>query len=139
LHRNAKARADAGDAPIRIVEGDATDPGVLSTLDGTVDVVVCNPPYVPSGTKVAPEVAKHDPPQAVFAGADGLDVIRRLVPRVDTLLRTGGWFAVEHDDGQALGVPSLLREDGRFGEVSDNNDLGGRPRFSTARLADCKP
>jgi release factor glutamine methyltransferase len=75
----------------------------------------------------------------VFAGPDGLDVIRPLVGRVAALLRPGaGRFAVEHDESQALRVPELLRGDGRYGDVADHPDLLGRPRFSTARrLADC--
>ena len=69
----------------------------------------------------------------MFAGPDGLDAIRVLVPRVAALLRSGGWFGVEHDEGQAPGVATLLREDGRYGDIADHADLGGRPRFATAR------
>ena len=54
--RNADARVAAGDTPIRLHSGDATDPLLLSDLDGQVDLVVCNPPYVPEGTPVQPEV-----------------------------------------------------------------------------------
>jgi release factor glutamine methyltransferase len=125
---------------VRVVAGDATDPSVLSTLDGTVDLVLCNPPYVPAGTPVAPEVARHDPYPAVFAGTRGLDMIIPLVPRVADLLRPGGWFGVEHDDSHGEAVPALLAADGRFADVTDHRDLAGRPRFATARrLADCIP
>jgi release factor glutamine methyltransferase len=131
-------RRNVGDRPVRVVAGDAADPAVLSTLDAAVDLVLCNPPYLPSGATLAPEVARHDPPAALYAGPDGLDLLRRLVPRVAALLRPGGWFAVEHDDGHADAVPALLRADGRFAEVADHTDLAGRPRFATARrLADC--
>jgi release factor glutamine methyltransferase len=119
---------------IRVVAGDVTDPAILSDLDGWVDLVLCNPPYVPAGTTVPPEVAGFDPYQAVFSGADGLDVIRGLVPRVAALLRPGGRFGVEHDDTQGESVPALLRADGRFGDVRDHRDLAGRPRFTTAVL-----
>lgn len=142
-------RRNASGQPVQIVAGDATDPSVLSMLDGTVDLVLCNPPYVPAGTPVAPEVAGHDPYPAVFAGADGLDVIAPLVARVAALLRPGGWFGVEHDESQDEAVPALLRADGRFTGVSDHRDLAGRPRFATAlrvgppgpahRLAHCFP
>jgi release factor glutamine methyltransferase len=135
LGRNAAIRAAAGDRPIAVVPGDAADPTVLSTLDGSVDLVLCNPPYVPAGTPVPPEVAEHDPATAVFAGPDGLDAIRPIVARVATLLRPGGWFGVEHDESQAAAVAALLRADGRFVEVSDHDDLAGRPRFATARRA----
>jgi release factor glutamine methyltransferase len=122
---------------IEIVAGDATDPAVLSSLDGQVDLVLCNPPYVPAGTPVAPEVARHDPYDAVFAGPGGLDVIAPLVARVAAMLRPGGWFGVEHDDSHEAAVPALLRADRHFTEVADHRDLAGRPRFATARrLAD---
>jgi release factor glutamine methyltransferase len=140
LRRNADARAAAGDRPIRVVAGDAADPAILSTLDGRVDLVLCNPPYVPTTTDVAPEVDRHDPRVAVFSGADGLELIRLLVGRVAALLRPGGWFGVEHDDGHGVAVPALLSGDGRYGEIADHLDLAGRPRFATARrLADCNP
>ena len=84
-----------------------------------------------------PEVADFDPYDAVFSGIDGLDLIRGLVPRVAALLRPGGRFGVEHDDTQGVAVPELLRADGRFDRIEDHRDLTGRPRFTTARLADC--
>ena len=77
------------------------------------------------------------PYNAVFSGIDGLDLIRGLVPRVAALLRPGGRFGVEHDDTQGVAVPELLRADGRFDRIEDHRDLTGRPRFTTARLADC--
>jgi release factor glutamine methyltransferase len=129
-------RRNATGTGIRVVAGDATDPAVLAELDGTVDLVLCNPPYVPAGTPVPPEVAGFDPYPAVFSGTDGLDVIRGLVPRVAGLLRPGGRFAVEHDDSQGGAVPALLVGDGRYDEIEDHRDLAGRPRFTTARLAD---
>src|SRR3954466_13357071 len=61
---NAAARAAAGDTPVAVVAGDMTDPGLLRALDGTVDLVVSNPPYVPDGARVPPEGADPDPPPA---------------------------------------------------------------------------
>lgn len=140
LRRNAEARAAAGDTPIHVVEGDVTGPAVLADLDGTVDVVLCNPPYVPSGVAVPADVAEHDPYEAVFAGADGLDVIRPVIARAATLLRPGGVFGVEHDDSHGAAVPELLRADGRFQDIEDHRDLAGRSRYATAvRVADCTP
>jgi release factor glutamine methyltransferase len=133
LRRNAADRVKAGDVPIQVVEGDATDPTILSTLDGRVDVLLCNPPYVPAAVAVPPEVADHDPAAAVFAGADGLAVIGPVVDRAANLLRPGGWFGIEHDDSHADAVPALLRQTGHFTQIARERDLAGRPRFATAR------
>jgi len=135
LRHNVEARTAAGDTPVTVVAGDATDPSVLAGLDGRVDLVVCNPPYVPDGAAVPAEVAGGDPATAVFAGPDGLAVIRPLIARVAALLRPGGWFGVEHDDAHAEAVPALLRADGRFTRITDHRDLAGRPRFCTAQRA----
>lgn len=135
LRRNAADRAAAGDRPIQVVAGDATDPAVLAELDGTVDLVVCNPPYVPAGVPVPPEVADHDPPEAVFAGPDGLAVIRPVIARAAALLRPGGRLGLEHDDSHAAAVRRLLAS--RFTQIAEHRDLAGRPRYVTAvRVAD---
>jgi release factor glutamine methyltransferase len=106
-------------------------------LAGTVDVVVCNPPYVPleAWESVAPEARDHDPHLALFSGADGLDAIRVLAVRAAVLLRPGGVLGVEHADVQGEAVPDVLTATGRWTEVRDHRDLAGRPRFTTARLA----
>ncbi len=128
LRRNA-----AGQPRVEVLPGDVTDPALLPELDGAVDVVLCNPPYVPDGTAVPPEVAAHDPAEAVFGGADGLAVIRPVIALAGRLLRPGGVVGVEHDDVHADAVPGLLRADGRFAEVTAHTDLTGRPRYATAR------
>jgi release factor glutamine methyltransferase len=87
---------------------------------------------VPDSSPVPPEVDK-DPAAAVFAGADGLAVIRPLVHRAAALLRLGGRLGVEHDDGQARAVAEVLAATGAFGDIADELDLAGRPRFATAR------
>ncbi|MFG1602630.1 peptide chain release factor N(5)-glutamine methyltransferase [Actinoplanes sp. NPDC049265] len=124
-------RRNAGSA-VEVVEADVTDPGLLGELDGRVDVLLCNPPYVPDGTRVPAEVAEHDPLDAVFGGGDGLTVIRPVVAAAARLLRTGGALAIEHDDTQGDVVPALLRADGRFTSITAHSDLTGRPRFTTA-------
>ncbi|WP_413644513.1 peptide chain release factor N(5)-glutamine methyltransferase [Micromonospora sp. RTP1Z1] len=137
LRRNAAERAAAGDTPIEVVDADVTDPELLAELVGRVDVLLCNPPYVPRSVAVPPEVAGHDPDQAVFAGADGLAVIRPVIGRVAELLRPGGVLGVEHDDTHGTAVPELLAADGRFAGVEEHRDLVDRPRFATAsRRAD---
>ncbi len=65
-------------------------PGVLTELDGQVDLVVSNPPYVPDGAELEPEVLDHDPPHAVFGGPDGMAVINALVRLAGRWLRPGG-------------------------------------------------
>lgn len=131
--RNADKQVAAGDTPIRLHAADVTDPRVLSELDGSVDLVLCNPPYVPTGTVVPPEVAEHDPAQAVFSGADGLDVIRHVVTLAARLLTTGGGVAIEHDDTQGESAPALLASRRVLTDVVEHPDLVGRPRFVTAR------
>lgn len=134
--QNAEMRAEAGDTPIRLYAGDVTDPTLFTDLDGSVDLVLCNPPYVPDGTPVPPEVAEHDPATAVFSGPDGLTVIRHVVKMAARLLTVGGVVAIEHDDSQQQSVPALLSARGVLSEVSDHLDLAGRPRFATARRTD---
>jgi release factor glutamine methyltransferase len=131
---NAAARAAAGDTPVEVLTGDMTDPGLLTDLDGTVDVVVSNPPYVPDGARLPREVADHDPPLALWGGPDGLDVVRGLLVTAARLLHPGGWLGIEHADQQGSALPALVRAHGGFTEVTDHPDLAGRPRYTTARL-----
>jgi len=111
--------------------GEVGAPDLLPELCGRVDLVLCNPPYVPDGTVVAPEVG-HDPARAVFGGPDGLDVVRDVVTAAPRLLAPGGRVGIEHDDTHGAAVPALLRAGGLV-EVSAHRDLAGRPRFATAR------
>lgn len=122
-------RRNAASAGVTVVEGDVTDPSLLAELSGRVDAVVSNPPYVPAGTLVAPEV-RADPAEAVFAGPDGLAVIPAVIARAAALLRPGGVFAIEHDESHAEAVPALLRDGWR--DAVDHRDLAGRPRYATA-------
>jgi release factor glutamine methyltransferase len=131
---NAAARAAAGDNPVAVVEGDMTDPALLGDLDGQVDLVVSNPPYVPDGARVPREVADHDPPMALWGGPDGLDVVRGLLVTAARLLRPGGRLGIEHADQQGSALPALVRAHGAFTDVDDHADLAGRPRYTTARL-----
>ncbi|SFO90028.1 release factor glutamine methyltransferase [Geodermatophilus dictyosporus] len=132
---NAVLRAGVGDRPVTVLAGDMTDAGLLTGLDGTVDLVVSNPPYVPDGARVPREVADHDPPLALWGGPDGLDVVRGLLRTAARLLRDGGALGIEHADQQGGALPALVRAHGAFGDVADHPDLAGRPRFTTARRA----
>jgi release factor glutamine methyltransferase len=131
--RNADMRAAAGDTPVTLYSGDVADPGLLVPLDGMAHLVLCNPPYVPLGAALPPEVAWHDPAVAVFAGDDGLAVIPDVVRTGTRLLREGGSIAIEHDDSHAEAVPALLAARRVLTDVTDHVDLAGRPRFATAR------
>jgi release factor glutamine methyltransferase len=132
---NAMARVAAGDTPVGVVEGDMTDPALLSELDGRVTVVVSNPPYVPDDAVLPREVADHDPPLALWGGPDGLDVVRGMLTVAARLLHPGGWLGIEHADQQGAALPALVRAHGGFTDVEDHPDLAGRPRFTTARRA----
>ncbi|WP_459549509.1 peptide chain release factor N(5)-glutamine methyltransferase [Nocardia sp. X0981] len=133
--RNAARRVAAGDTPITLYHADVTAPALLTELDGRVDIVVANPPYIPEGTELAPEVADHDPHRALFGGPDGLAVIRPLVPLLGRLLRPGGGAAVEHDDSNGGELARLLELDGRFTEIVEHPDLAGKPRFVAVSTA----
>ena len=130
---NAATRAAAGDTPVEVLSGDMTDPGLLRELDGTVDLVVSNPPYVPDGATVPREVADHDPPLALWGGPDGLDVVRGLLRTAARLLRPGGGLGIEHADQQGGALPALVRASGGWTDVADHPDLAGRPRYTTAQ------
>jgi release factor glutamine methyltransferase len=131
--RNAATHAAAGATPVTVHAADVrwTDP--LVELETKVDLVVCNPPYVPDGTPVPPEVADWDPPHAVFGGPDGLEIVRAVITTAAGLLRHGGHLAIEHDDTHGESAPALLARRKVFTDVADHADLTGRPRFVTAR------
>ncbi|NYJ04443.1 release factor glutamine methyltransferase [Geodermatophilus daqingensis] len=126
-------RTNAAGTTVEVLAGDMTDPALLRDLDGTVDLVVSNPPYVPDGARVPREVADHDPPLALWGGPDGLDVVRGLLGTAERLLHPGGWLGIEHADQQGTALPALVRGHGGFADVEDHPDLAGRPRFTTAR------
>ncbi|MFI7678312.1 peptide chain release factor N(5)-glutamine methyltransferase [Actinophytocola sp. NPDC049390] len=128
----AWARRNMADSKVRLHAGDVTDPDLFTEFDAGVDLVLCNPPYVPIGTVVPPEVGEHDPFKAVFAGSDGLTVIRHVVNLAARLLKPGGAVAIEHDDTQRESVPELLATRKVLTSVTDHDDLAGRPRFATA-------
>jgi release factor glutamine methyltransferase len=106
-------------------------------LAGQVDVVTCNPPYIPldAWESVAPEARDHDPHLALFSGDDGLAALRVVAASAARLLRPGGWVGAEHADVQGESAPAVFAATGRFRDVRDHPDLAGRPRYVTARLA----
>jgi release factor glutamine methyltransferase len=127
------ARRNAAGTAVRVVHGDVTDAHLLPELAGTVDLVVANPPYIPAGTALEPEVAQHDPAHALFGGADGMSVIGPLIRRAVCWLKPEGLLAVEHDDTTSAATVRMITGTGAFADVTAHCDLTGRPRFVTAR------
>ncbi len=131
--RNAQNRVKAGDPAVQLHLGSAED--ALPGLDGTLDLVISNPPYVATTEAHIPdpEVLDHDPGIALWAGEDGLDVIRLVEQAARRLLKPGGLLVVEHSDRQGSTAPALLLAAGGWDEVQDHRDYAGRDRFVTAR------
>ncbi len=128
----AYAKRNLADVPVYLhVEDMAT---ALHEFDGRVDLVVANPPYIPLAefASVPVEVRDHDPVEALFSGADGLDAIRVVAAAAQRLLRPGGMVALEHADVQGESVQRVLLDTEAFSAVRDHADLAGRPRFVTA-------
>ncbi|WP_169077910.1 peptide chain release factor N(5)-glutamine methyltransferase [Microcella alkalica] len=120
-----------GDGRVRLVEGDLAD--ALPELDGRVDVVASNPPYIPlAAVPRDPEVRLYDPPAALYSGEDGLDAVRALSRTARRLLREGGTLVIEHGELQAAAIAAILRADG-FTAIACHRDLLGRDRATTAR------
>jgi release factor glutamine methyltransferase len=132
LRRNASARQRAGDTAVAVHHADVCH--AVPELDGSVDVVVSNPPYVAEHemADVQPEVHDHDPHLALVAGPEGLDVIAEVERTAKRLLRDGGTVVVEHSDRQGESVPALFERAGGWAAVKDHEDLVGRPRFTVA-------
>jgi release factor glutamine methyltransferase len=104
----------------------------LTDLDGTVDLVVSNPPYIPVGSWVPPEVGEYDPATALWGGSDGLDAVRVVEATAKRLLRPGGLVAVEHGAQQGAAVYWVFAEERGWRETRNHVDLAGRDRFVTA-------
>ena len=129
--RNVATAADR----VVLARGDART--ALTALDGMVDVVVSNPPYVPPGAvPVDPEVAEHDPAVALYGlGPDGLEVPRGIIAAAARLLRPGGLLVMEHAEVQAAAAQDAVRRTGAFERIGTAEDLARRPRMVVARRA----
>lgn len=115
--------------------GDMAD--AFTDLDGTVDLVIANPPYIPLGeyAGVPAEVRDFDPALALFSGDDGLDAMRVVADVAARLLGPGGWVCAEHADAQGDSAPGVFVRQGGFTRIGDRVDLNGRPRFVVAQRA----
>lgn len=119
-----------GDGRVTLVQADAAD--ALPDLNGTVDVVVTNPPYIPDAEKPADiEVLGYDPETALFGGDDGLRDIRTFIQTAARLLRPGGVLILEHGDAQGAAVRDIATAAG-FRGATTHTDLLQRERALTA-------
>jgi release factor glutamine methyltransferase len=110
-------------------QGDLAD--AFGDLDGQVDVLISNPPYIPDEMiPIYPEVHLHDPSLALYGGTDGLDLIRKVYASARRLLRPGGSLIIEHADMQGKAVQELLLASG-WRNVATHKDLAGRDRATT--------
>lgn len=107
---------------------------LLAPVEGSFDLIVSNPPYVPSGDKpgLSSDVRDYEPALALFAGADGLDIIRRLLPQAVGKLARPGLFLCEFGAGQGPAIEALVRAADRWEDVRLIADLQGHPRVVRA-------
>jgi release factor glutamine methyltransferase len=111
-------------------QGDLVD--AFPELDGVVDVLVSNPPYIPEDmVPIYPEVHLHDPSLALYGGADGLDIVRQVEVVAKRLLRKGGALVIEHADSQGSTIRELILNLG-WSLVATHKDLSGRDRATSA-------
>jgi release factor glutamine methyltransferase len=134
-HAWAARNVETTGLPVQLRLGDAT--AAYPELEGAVDVVVSNPPYIPVGmVPLDPEVRDHDPEVALYGGSqDGLAVPLAVARRAAGLLRPGGTLVMEHADSQGETLPAALRRTGEWMDVVDHPDLTGRPRATVATRA----
>jgi len=116
----------------RVTLHEADFGAALSDLNGQLDLVVSNPPYIPVGAWVPPEVGEYDPATALWGGTDGLDAVRVVAATAMRLLRPGGLVAVEHGAQQGAAVYWVFAEENGWRETRNHSDLARRDRFVTA-------
>ncbi|BCW76190.1 peptide chain release factor N(5)-glutamine methyltransferase [Arthrobacter sp. FX8] len=121
---------------VNLVLGDLRD--AFPELNGTVDVVVSNPPYIPAeAIPNEPEVALHDPPEALYGGgADGMELPTAAAASAARLLRPGGYFVMEHAEVQSGWIAAMLARTGSWTAITTHLDLNGKERATSAVLAD---
>jgi release factor glutamine methyltransferase len=125
--RNA---AESGAGNLELVLGDLTD--AFPELDGSVAVVISNPPYVPTDAIPRdPEVRLFDPAIALYGGTDGLELVRAVSLTGLRLLHPGGTLVIEHGELQGADIRNLLASDG-WRAPATHPDLLGRDRATTA-------
>ena len=128
----AMRNASINDAEIRLIKSD-----LFKDIEGSFDVIVSNPPYIPTEEieTLSPEVRDHDPRLALDGGSDGLDIYRRIVSECGDVLNTGGRLYMEIGFDQAVAVGALMKE-ADFRDIEVVKDLAGKDRviFGTLTL-----
>jgi release factor glutamine methyltransferase len=102
-------------------------------VDARFDLVLTNPPYVETGAALDPQVRLYEPTEALFAGTDGLNAYRRLLPQIPALLAPGGFAIVEIGASQRAAVTALAEAQGFT--VTCRKDLGGHDRALVCSLS----
>lgn len=132
---HAWAEKNLGPLGVRLTLGDLRD--ALPELNGTFDVVVSNPPYIPAeATPNEPEVALHDPPEALYGGGvDGMELPTAAAASAARLLVPGGYFVMEHAEVQSSWIAGMMQRSGVWTEITTHLDLNGKERATSAVLA----
>ncbi|MHC4570315.1 MAG: peptide chain release factor N(5)-glutamine methyltransferase [Planctomycetota bacterium] len=123
------------DQRIELLQGDLFEPLVRQLDVDAFDLIVCNPPYVSSAEyeKLAKNVRDYEPKSALLAGAEGLDIYRRLIEKVDEFLKPGAALMLEIGYAQGPAVRELLEQAGAFAEIKIEKDPHDNDRVVTAR------
>jgi release factor glutamine methyltransferase len=126
----AKENAKRNDVALRFLEGDLLAP----VAEERFEFVVSNPPYVPASDRatLSVEVREYEPALALFAGDDGLEVYRRLIPAAFDALIPSGFVALEIGYGQSAAITELLARSG-FAQIEFVPDLQDIPRVACAQ------
>ncbi|HEY8753657.1 MAG TPA: peptide chain release factor N(5)-glutamine methyltransferase [Arthrobacter sp.] len=120
---------------VKLILGDLRN--ALPELNGTFDVVISNPPYIPAeAIPNEPEVALHDPPEALYGGgADGMELPTAAAASAARLLVPGGYFVMEHAEVQSGWIAAMMQRMGPWTEITTHLDLNGKERATSAVLA----
>lgn len=115
--------------------GDLLEPFSDPALQGTVNMITCNPPYISSARVdgMPLEISRHEPRLAFDGGPFGVKIIRKLIATAPQLLEPGGWLLMEIGLGQGAGVAKSLAADLHYDEVHTHNDAAGQVRVIEAR------
>lgn len=120
---------------ITFLQGSFLEPLKDKGLEGKIDIMLSNPPYVSKKDmeKLQPEIKEYEPPLALYGGEDGLDSYRRIIPEALTYVKKGGYLILEIGYGQAEGVKELFGKNLAYVKIEIIKDLSGIERVVKAR------